>query len=102
MFVYGCKTEVVFNPPSEGGPMTTHTPGVGKQAHPLAAGPAGAMLADIMAAFAAEQAHLGAVGAPGVVAGPGNSNPVRELLHVHRTPPARAQVRAGQAAEGVV
>ena len=78
--------------------MTIHITGSGEPEHAIATGPAGAMLADIMAAFAAEQADLDAGGVPGGVAAPGSSMPDGELLDVQGVPTTLAQVRAGRPA----
>jgi len=78
--------------------MTIHITGSGEPEHAIATGPAGAMLADIMAAFAAEQADLDAGGVPGGVAAPGSPMPAGELLDVQGVPTTLAQVRVGRPA----
>jgi len=76
--------------------MATDTPTISEQARALASGPAAAMRADIMAAFAAEQAALEARGMPQNVVVPGSVMPDGELLDVDGASTSLARLRAGR------
>src|SRR5271156_2814437 len=82
----------------EGGPMTTQTPSIEEQTHAFVTGPAAAMPAEVMGAFAAEQVSLDAAGVPTGVSAPGAVMPDADLLDVHGAATSLAQVRAGRPA----
>src|SRR5882757_10082741 len=82
----------------EGGPMTTQTPSIEEQTQAFVAGPAAAMPAEIMGAFAAEQVNLDAAGVPAGVSAPGALMPDGDLLDVRGAATSLAQVRAGRPA----
>ena len=76
--------------------MTTHTPSIGEQARAMAAGAAEALPADVVAAFAADQAGLDARGVPEGIAAPGTVMPDGDLLDVHGAPTTLARLRGGR------
>jgi len=78
--------------------MTTQTPSIDQQAQAFLTGPAAAMPAEVMAAFAAEQVSLDAEGVPTTVSAPGAPMPDGDLLDVHGAATSLAQVRAGRPA----
>jgi peroxiredoxin len=78
--------------------MTTQTPSIGEQAQAFLAGPAAAMPAEVMGAFAAEQADLDEAGVPTGVSAPGAPMPDGELLDVRGAATSLARVRAGRPA----
>ena len=78
--------------------MTTHTPAIGEQAEAMIAGSAAAMPAEIMGAFAADQAALQAGGVPKDVAAPGAVMPDADLLDVYGAPTSLARLRDGRPA----
>lgn len=78
--------------------MTTQTPSIEEQSHGYLTGPAAAMPADVMDAFAAERVDLDAAGVPGGVSAPGVPMPDGDLLDVHGAATSLAQVRAGRPA----
>jgi peroxiredoxin len=78
--------------------MTTQTSSIGEQAQAFLAGPAAAMPAEAMNAFAAEQAELDEAGVPAGVSAPGAPMPDGELLDVRGGATSLAQVRAGRPA----
>jgi peroxiredoxin len=78
--------------------MTTQTPSIGEQAQAFLAGPAAAMPAEVMGAFAAEQADLDEAGVPTGVSAPGALMPDGELLDVRGAATSLARVRAGRPA----
>src|SRR5882757_4937074 len=82
----------------EGGPVTTQTPSIGEQSQAFLAGPATAMPAEAMNAFAAEQAELDEAGVPTGISAPGAPMPDGELLDVRGDATSLAQVRAGRPA----
>ena len=83
------------NDVSEAG-MATDTPTISDQARALASGPAATMPADVMAAFAAEQAALETRGVPQNVVAPGTVMPDGELLDMDGAPTSLARLRAGR------
>ncbi|MDQ1484348.1 MAG: hypothetical protein QOJ80_4064 [Mycobacterium sp.] len=78
--------------------MTTQTSSIGEQAQAFLAGPATALPAEAMNAFAAEQAELDEAGVPAGVSAPGAPMPDGELLDVRGGATSLAQVRAGRPA----
>jgi len=78
--------------------MTTQTPSIGEQTQAFVTGPAAAMPAEILGAFAAEQVGLDAAGVPAGVSAPGALMPDGDLLDVHGAATSLAQVRAGRPA----
>jgi peroxiredoxin len=78
--------------------MTTQTPSIGEQSQAFLAGPATAMPAEVMDAFAAEQVDLDDAGVPTGVSAPGALMPDGELLDIHGAATSLAQVRAGRPA----
>jgi peroxiredoxin len=78
--------------------MTTQTRSIGEQSQAFLAGPATALPAEVMDAFAAERADLDAAGVPAGVSAPGAPMPDGELLDVRGAATSLAQVRAGRPA----
>jgi peroxiredoxin len=78
--------------------MTTHTPTIGKQAEAMSRASAAAMPAEVMAAFADDQAALDARGVPKDVASPGTVMPDGELLDAYGSPTSLAALRDGRPA----
>lgn len=78
--------------------MTTQTPSIEQQTQTFMTGPAAAMPAEVMAAFAAEQVNLDAAGVPKGVSAPGAPMPDGDLLDMHGAATSLAQVRAGRPA----
>jgi len=78
--------------------MTTQTPSIREQTQAFVTGPAAAMPAEILGAFAAEQVGLDAAGVPAGVSAPGALMPDGDLLDVHGAATSLAQVRAGRPA----
>jgi peroxiredoxin len=78
--------------------MTTQTRSIGAQSQAFLAGPATALPAEVMDAFAAERADLDAAGVPTGVSAPGAPMPDGELLDVRGAATSLAQVRAGRPA----
>ncbi|WP_319450351.1 MULTISPECIES: peroxiredoxin-like family protein [unclassified Mycobacterium] len=78
--------------------MTTHTPTIAEQAEAMIVGASSAMPADVMGAFAAEQAALDAGGVPNGVVVPGTAMPDGDLLDVHGRPTSLARLRNGKPA----
>ncbi|MDT5066892.1 MAG: hypothetical protein QOK02_3047 [Mycobacterium sp.] len=78
--------------------MTTQTPSIGEQSQTFLAGPATAMPAEVLDAFAAEQADLDEAGVPPGVSAPGAPMPDGDLLDVRGAATSLAQVRAGRPA----
>jgi peroxiredoxin len=76
--------------------MATDTPTISEQARALASGPAAAMRADIMGAFAAEQAALQAHGEPPNVVAAGTVMPDGDLLDAHGVATSLTRLRAGR------
>ena len=78
--------------------MTTQTPSIEEQTQAFGTGPAAALPAEVMAAFAAEQVSLNAAGVPAGVSTPGAPMPDGDLLDMHGAATSLAQVRAGRPA----
>jgi peroxiredoxin len=78
--------------------MPTQTRSIGEQSQAFLAGPATALPAEVMDAFAAERADLDAAGVPAGVSAPGGPMPDGELLDVRGAATSLAQVRAGRPA----
>jgi peroxiredoxin len=78
--------------------MPTQTRSIGEQSQAFLAGPATALPAEVMDAFAAERADLDAAGVPAGVSAPGAPMPDGELLDVRGAATSLAQVRAGRPA----
>ncbi len=78
--------------------MTTQTPSIGEQTHAFLTGPAAALPAEVMAAFAAEQVNLDDAGVPAGVSTPGAPMPDGDLLDMHGAATSLARVRAGRPA----
>jgi len=78
--------------------MTTQTPSIEEQTQAFVTGPAAAMPAEVMGAFAAEQVSLDAAGVPAGVSAPGALMPDGDLLDVRGAATSLAQVRAGRPA----
>lgn len=76
--------------------MTTQTPSIGEQTQAFVTGPAAAMPAEILGAFAAEQVGLDAAGVPAGVSAAGALMPDGDLLDVHGAATSLAQIRAGR------
>ena len=74
--------------------MTTQTSSIEQQTQAFLTGPAAAMPAEVMAAFAAEQVSLDAAGVPTGVSAPGAPMPDGDLLDTHGAATSLAQVRA--------
>jgi peroxiredoxin len=78
--------------------MATDTPTISEQAQALASGSAAAMPADVISAFAADQAALDAGGVPHNVVAPGSVMPDGYLLDVHGGATSLTRLRAGRPA----
>ena len=78
--------------------MTTHTPTISEQARAVASGSAASLPAEVVSAFAADQAALDARGVPHGVAVPGTVLPNGDLLDVHGAPTSLARLRDGKPA----
>jgi peroxiredoxin len=78
--------------------MTTETSSIGEQAQAYLAGPATALPAEVMDAFAAEQAELDEAGVSAGVSAPGAPMPDGDLLDVRGGATSLAQVRGGRPA----
>ena len=78
--------------------MTTKTPSIGEQAQAFLAGPATAMPAQVVDAFASEQVELDQAGVPTGVSAPGALMPDGDLLDVGGAATSLEQVRAGRPA----
>jgi peroxiredoxin len=78
--------------------MTTRISSISAQAQAFLAGPATALPAEAMDAFAAEQAELDEAGVPAGVSAPGAPMPDGALLDVRGGATSLAQVRAGRPA----
>src|SRR6266404_8523315 len=76
--------------------MATDTPTISEQAQALASGSAAAMRADIMGAFAADQAALDAGGVPHSVVAPGSVMPDGYLLDLNGGATSLTRLRAGR------
>ena len=74
--------------------MTTQTSSIEQQAQAFLTGPAAAMPAEVMAAFAAERVSLDVAGVPAGVSAPGAPMPDGDLLDTHGAATSLAQVRA--------
>ena len=78
--------------------MSTHTPTIGEQAEAIAANSAAAMPAEVVAAFAADQAGLDARGVPQDVVAVGTAMPDGELLDVIGASTSLSRLRDGRPA----
>jgi peroxiredoxin len=78
--------------------MTMHTPTISDQARALATSSAASLPADVIGAFAADQAALETRGVPQNVVAPGSVMPDGDLLDVHGAPTSLTRLRAGRAA----
>ena len=78
--------------------MAMHTPMISDQARALATASAARLPADIMGAFAADQAALETRGVPQNVVAPGSVMPDGDLLDVHGAPTSLTRLRASRPA----
>jgi peroxiredoxin len=78
--------------------MTIHTPTITEQSEAIAAGSATKLPADVLAAFAADQAALNARGVPSEVVAPGTVMPDGDLLDVRGAPTSLDRLRSGKPA----
>ena len=78
--------------------MAMHTPTISDQARALATGSAASLPADVIGAFAADQAALETRGVPQNVVAPGSVMPDGDLLDVHGAPTSLTRLRAGRPA----
>jgi peroxiredoxin len=78
--------------------MATNAPTIGEQARAISSRSAASLPADVIDAFAADEAALNARGVPNGVASPGTAMPDGELLDVHGTPTSLSRLRGGKGA----
>ena len=78
--------------------MAMHTPTISDRARALATSSAASLPADVIGAFAADQAALEACGVPQNVVAPGSIMPDGDLLDVHGAPTSLTRLRAGRPA----